>query len=254
MSEALARRESLAVVTNEPKLLAACDRALAALHETQDVAVKATIVRDLNAIKAVAKAYRMSTEAQRRAAEIAVICLRSFGESIAEQYADKTQREIAALTGIDINTVSAACVLAQYSEADLDKAFLKIDGPTLSPHTVIWLIRKADPAYLEQRRREIEQNKRERAYGLLMRVTIEAPVTVKGCEQAASRIDTLIAVGDDEQIDAKQGEADCYVWKKHEREFFVELKAKLLARAELIREYGDALAPMNERAHRRESA
>lgn len=112
----------------EAALLAYLTNAQQIATSSLDATERYTVVRDVKALSAMAKAFKLSDEAARKLAETSILCLRLFGEALNEIYPKETAAMQAHLTGADTNTCRNARYVAFYTEEDLRSAFEYLRG------------------------------------------------------------------------------------------------------------------------------
>jgi hypothetical protein len=127
MSQFSAEVQNREAEQRESALVQAYQHALATVTRTQSVTVKAQIVRDMGALRAMAQAYRMSEPTRRRAAEASVMCQRSFGQSVLEALPKASNWDRSQRTGVDDLVVAQSVKLAKASENDLDMIFVAME-------------------------------------------------------------------------------------------------------------------------------
>lgn len=151
----------------EMALVEAFNRALVAASATQDVTVKAQIVQDARALSAMAAAYRVSEETQRKISEASIRLQRSFGGSLLATYRNASSAELQAKTGIPAVNCIRCKRLAKYSGAAVDAAFqqLRENRREVGIERTLRTLLENDAAYQVQQRLNAERvRKRNEEY------------------------------------------------------------------------------------------
>lgn len=151
----------------ELALVEAFNRALVAASETQDVAVKAQIVQDARALSAMAAAYRVSEETQRKISEASIRLQRSFGASLMATYPNASGAEMQAKTGVPAVNCRRGIRLAKYNDASLATVFeqLRKERVEVGIERTLKGLLENDPAYRRDMARKVEMaRKRQEEY------------------------------------------------------------------------------------------
>jgi hypothetical protein len=87
------------------------------------------VVRDIQALKTLAKAYNLSEEATRALGETSIRCLRLFGLALRKSLPGESHESMhhrSKVTGANVGTCQHASALAAYSTEDLSAAFTAV--------------------------------------------------------------------------------------------------------------------------------
>lgn len=110
----------------EAKLMAYLTNAHQIATAATDVTSRYHVVRDVQALNAMAKAFRLSDEAARKLGETSILCLRLFGLALREIYPGESNadnRLRSEITGASPGACQHASAIASYSEDDVLAAF-----------------------------------------------------------------------------------------------------------------------------------